>query len=273
MDILHCEREEGNLPQTPLAQKLLEIYERELYPYRDLKLERIGVGRKFFYLLSDRGQLGLSFVYEGNVLPSRLLKKRFLWDLLEEAWRGQIQTSAALAAANAIFQAFLEKNPDFVDFGGDFVAEVEKGCPPGANIDFVGFVEGIVKTLKGKGYRITLYEDNPIHRLEASKVGINALNGCYLSVLNRGGCLITTGSAWIDPRVYLTLREKNFKFTAVVGPTSSFHPKVLFDFGVELVGGSYIPSETRGEVLRLVEAGFGFRKLKGLVKKWTAKRG
>ncbi len=269
MDKFHCEPSVDDLNRTTFAEKLLTIYERELSKYRDLKVEELGIGRKFAYLSTDRGQVGLSFVLPDEPLPKKLLNKKFAWDLLGHLWHGSVPTAFALTAANAIFQAFLDDNPAFVNFEGDFVEIFVSNCNGQTAVDFVGFVEGIAKNLKRRGFEITLYEDNPFHRREAEKVGIRTFSGSYLLVLKTADCLITTGSAWIDPRVYTALRLKNYSFTAAVGPTSSFHPEVLKEMGVNLIGGSFVPKENRRELLKLVKGGFGFRSVRHLVRKWV----
>jgi len=269
MGNLPCEQRTGIEVTTPFVKTLIEVYEKELSKYRDLKISKIGLGRKFSYLVTDRGQLGLAFVPPEEPLPTSLFEVKRPFELLGLLWKGAIPSSLALAAANAIFQAFLDENPDFVDFTRDFTSLLRQQCRPSDGIEFVGYVEGIVGKLLREDYEIILFEDNPVHRREAQGAGVKAtFAGSYLPVLKGGRCLVTTGSAWLDPRVYISLQEKNYIFAATVGPTSSFHPGVLKKVGINLVGGSYIPKQNRDKVLKLVEAGYGFKGVRRWVEKW-----
>lgn len=258
--------------RTLLAEALAAALDGPLRSYARERVVEVGLGRKFAYVVSEGGHVGLAFSWSEEPIPTRLLEDDVtLGELASYAWQHPVLTSVALAAANAAMQALIDEDKGVVCFNCDFVDLLDD--IRGWKVAVVGYVPGITRGLVEKGARVVLFEDNPMHRREAERdLGLDALPGSQLLAFNSSfDAIVATGASLIDPRVYIASKLLKPKLFAVVGPTSSFHPETARRLGLNVYGGSYIPPENRARVLKLVKAGYGFRALRKYVQKWSVK--
>ena len=268
-----CEAPRPGRASTPLAEALTWAMERPpLSRYAGMHAAELGMGRRFTYVVSEDGCLGLAYAWGDEPLPSWLLDREYtLAELASMAWSHPALTSLALAAANAAMCSLIEADPGVVSFGADVLELL--GSLEGRRVALVGYVPGVARGLRERGASVTVYEDNPMHRREAEGAGYHARPGPQL-LLEAGGYdyVVATGSSLVTPTLYRALAGANVR-AALVGPTSSFHPASAARLGFSVIGGSYVPRENRGRVVALVKLGMGFRKLRGLVRKWAAEAG
>lgn len=268
-----CEAPRPGGVSTPLAEALTWAFGRPpLSRYAGMHAAEFGVGRRFVYLVSEDGCLGLAYAWGDEPLPSWLLDREYtLMELASMAWSHPTLTSIALAAANAAMCSLLESDPGTVSFGADVVELL--GVLESRRVALVGYVPGVARVLRERGALVTVYEDNPMHRREAEEAGFATRPGPQL-LLEAGGYdfVVATGSSLITPALYRAVAGAGVR-AALVGPTSSFHPAAAARLGFSVIGGSYVPRENRGRVVALVKLGMGFRKLRGLVRKWAAEAG
>ncbi|RUM47360.1 MAG: hypothetical protein DSY37_02955 [Hyperthermus sp.] len=256
---------------TLLASALIEAFERHLSEFSRLVPVEVGLGRRFSYVYTDSGHLGLAYAPQDEPIPAKILSAPSLIDIVRYAWQHPVASSLALAAANAAMSALIDRDRGVVRFGGDVVEELGVGA--GDRVALVGYVEGVASALIDRGARLVVYEDNPMHRRWAERSGLTVLPGSQIVLgVEDYDYLIATGASLIDPRlvhVLLEARGKKSVRAAVVGPSSSFHPYAAVRLGFNVIAGSYVPRVFRETVLRLVKAGYGFRAIRGFVEKWV----
>ena len=81
-------------------------------------------------------------------------------------------------------------------------------------------------------------------------------------LLARADVVAITGSCLINhtfERIMANCKPRSFKI--MLGPSTPLSP-ILFDFGLDLIGGSLVDEE--GTVLTMVEKGIPFRRLRGV---------
>ncbi len=265
-----CEPPRRTVP-NPLADALAEAFRGPLRGYASSLIVEMGLGRRFSYIVTEEGLLGIAYAPQEEPIPSWLLDSGArLGDLAAYAWSHPLLTSLALAAVNAATAGVLDRDPGLVEMGGDLLAALN-GLE-GSRIALIGYVPGVAAALAERAESLTIYEDNPMHRREAEKQGHTVLPGDQLLVdAGQAGytVMVATGASLLDPRVLIAAEKAKPRILALVGPTSSFHPAIARRLGVHVLGGSYIPPQNRATLLRLVKAGYGFRAVKKLVVKWV----
>ncbi len=265
-----CEPPPPSGAATPLAEALTWAMQRPpLSRYSGMHVVELGLGRRFAYVVSEDGCLGLAYAWGDEPLPSWLLDKEYtLMELASMAWSHPALTSIALAAANAAMCSLIEADPGVVSFGADVLELL--GSVEGSRVALVGYVPGVARGLRGRGAAVVVYEDNPMHRREAEEAGYPTRPGPQLLLeASSYDYVVATGSSLVTPTLYKAVAGADVR-AALVGPTSSFHPASAARLGFSVVGGSFVPRENRGRVVALVKLGMGFRKLRGLVHKWAA---
>ncbi len=257
-----------------LPEALAEALRGPLAGQAGIRVVEIGLGRRFTYVVGEDGSLGIAYAPQDEPLPSWLVEGEHSYgDIVGYAWSHPVLTSAALAAANAATASLVDNEGlEALDAtaGGDIAAAViERGVRVAA---LVGFVPGVAARLRRLGVEVVVYENSAMHRREAEKNGFQAYPGQQLVVdMDSFDYIVATGSSLIDPLLVYAARRGG-KPMALVGPTSSFHPAAAARLGADQLGGSYVPPENRGKLLRLVKAGQGFRRIKSLVVKWLWRR-
>ncbi|MFX1268700.1 MAG: Rossmann-like domain-containing protein [Promethearchaeota archaeon] len=135
-------------------------------------------------------------------------------------------------------------------------------------INFIGFIAPIVKAINRITKNITIVDDNPISKTLSNefniKSNIDQLNEQELKV----DILICTGTSILNDTLehILSIFKKNANYIIVVGPTISFIPDILFDYGVNIVGGMKILNSEA--TLKILQEGGGTRIFKKYGRKY-----
>jgi len=120
-------------------------------------------------------------------------------------------------------------------------------------VTFIGFIKPMIKSVMSKTKFIKIIDNNPmiekIYRNVSIKDDINQLKESDLST----DILFCTGTALINNTLeeVLSIFKKEASYIVLIGPTVSFLPDILFDKGVDIVGGmKIINSEATLKVLQ-----------------------
>ena len=257
--------------RTRLAEALLAPYTHTRWSaYGREPVVELGVTRKWVYLVTRSGALGIAYAEPQEPLPEEILENRSLADLMALAWQHPLLTSVALAAANAAMQLAVDAGDVEVEYGVSVVdlLDIERGD----RVALVGYMEKVAAELEARAGRgnVTVYEDNQVHRAEALEKGYTAKPGNQLlAEAEEYTVIVATGASLLDPRLATAVEKAKPKAFALVGPTASFHPETARALGATAYGGTYIPREARDKVLKLVRAGYGYKALRKHVKKWS----
>ncbi|BEP16801.1 hypothetical protein PYJP_01530 [Pyrofollis japonicus] len=223
------------------------------------------------YVVTETGHVGFAFAVPEAPLHVEVIEdEHSLGELMGLAWQHPLLTSVALAAANAAMQALVDDEEDVVCFSCDLLEML--GLRKGDRVAIIGYVHRVadmIADIVGRG-NVVLYEDNPMHRLDAAEKGLAARPGNqFLIEAEDYDVVLATGASLVDPRLMAALERRMPRVFAMVGPTSSFHPGTARQLGLTVYGGSHVPRENRDRVLRRIKAGYGFKAISKLVRKWS----
>ncbi len=135
-------------------------------------------------------------------------------------------------------------------------------------INFIGFIGPMIETIKRITKNITIVDDNPITKTLSNefniKSNINQLNEQELKV----DILFCTGTSILNGTLedIIGIFKKNANYIVIIGPTVSFIPDILFDYGVDIVGGMEILNSEA--TLRILQEGGGTRIFKKYSRKY-----
>ena len=156
-----------------------------------------------------------------------------------------------IAALNAASQHILAvKNPYKTIEGSllDFL-KIRKDT----RITFIGFMKPMIRNILNRTKFIKIIDNNPvINRTYHDILILNDIDDLKESELSTD-ILFCTGTSLINDTLerILSVFRKQAKFIALIGPTISFLPDILFDKGVDIVGGmNMIDSESTIKVLQ-----------------------
>lgn len=172
-----------------------------------------------------------------------------------------------IAALNAASQHILKKKNSYPKLMRDLIDYLK--INQDTSITFVGLIKPLIRKLSEKTQKITIIEDilstphefsqfelkKSIDNLEREKVSTNIL--------------FCTGTTLINNTIegILELFKGKARKIILIGPTSSMIPDVLFENGVNIVGGmEIIDSEA---TLRVLQEGGGTRLFKQYGKKYN----
>ena len=146
----------------------------------------------------------------------------------------------------------------------DFI-EIEENT----SVTFIGLIKPLIRKVSKITQAITLIEDNiPIpaeFERSKSKKSINQLDPEEIST----EILFCTGTTLINDTLekILDLYKNRAQKIIIIGPSVSLIPDILFDYGVNIVGGmEIIDSET---TLKVLQEGGGTRLFKKYGKKYN----
>ncbi|KSW11387.1 hypothetical protein CF15_00535 [Pyrodictium occultum] len=263
------------MPRDNLLRRALETSlraVREAYPSLDERIEEIVLARRFILVRLRGPGVGLAFVGDYEPPPEELvLREVRVSELVRYAWGHPTLTGLALAAVNAATDALVKDSPSLPGLvkGGDVVEIVNPG--PGELVALVGYIEGIARRLAERGARVVVYEDNPTHRALARRDGFKVNPGSQLLLdADDFDIVLASGASLVEPRIGLVLQAaKRARLRGFVGPTSSFHAAGAEALGVDFVAGVSVPRHNEDVVVKLVKAGYGFRRVSSHVTKWV----
>lgn len=136
-------------------------------------------------------------------------------------------------------------------------------------VNFIGFIKPLIKKIMAITNQIRIVDDNPFLQQYANKFSIkrniNELNEREID----SDILICSGSSLINDSLekILAIFRKNVNYILVLGPTVSFIPDILFDCGVDIVGGMNIINSKN--VLQIIQEGGGTKHFKFFGEKYN----
>ncbi|MFW9947225.1 MAG: Rossmann-like domain-containing protein, partial [Candidatus Odinarchaeota archaeon] len=178
-----------------------------------------------------------------------------------------LEKTIGIATLNAASQHVLAVKNPYVELKEgliDYLKINEK-----TRINFIGFIGPMIKKISVITKNITIVDDNPIIKTLSNefniKSNINQLNEQELNV----DILFCSGTSILNGTLedIISIFKKNAGYIVVIGPTISFIPDILFDYGVDIVGGMKILDSEA--TLRVLQEGGGTRLFKKYGKKYN----
>lgn len=172
-----------------------------------------------------------------------------------------------IATLNAVSQHILEINNPYSAINGDLVEYLK--IDKNTRVIFIGLMKPIVKQVMKITGSITIVEDNPVistvYRGLRINRDISQLNDEDLPI----DVLICSGTTLINNTLeeILSKFKKKAQKIVVIGPTASMIPDILFDYGVDVVGGMKIKNSSAA--LKVIKEGGGTKLFKQFGKKYN----
>ncbi len=163
-----------------------------------------------------------------------------------------VEASVGVASLNALSQIIMEKNHKYEKFSIDVADLVRKD----ESVVMVGYMEPVIKKLLEKTRRIIVSETKQLTRTIVRVVP----SSDAVEHLTTADVVIITGSTLVNKTIDEILRlDLKAREVAVVGPTASILPNVLFDHGVTAVMGVEVTDPNK--MLQIICQGGGTRQL------------
>ncbi|MFX1374218.1 MAG: Rossmann-like domain-containing protein [Promethearchaeota archaeon] len=200
--------------------------------------------------------------FAGNLASMKLLEL-VEWSCLIPS----IEKIIGIATLNAVSQHILRiKNP-YSKLNGDPINYLE--INQDTKITIIGLMKPIIRKLSKKTKNITLIEDSMSIPQEFSKYYFRKNIGELEKEEISTDILFCTGTSLINNTLedILNLYRSNAKKIIVMGPSIGLLPNILFDSGVDIVGGMEIiaPEAT----MRIIQEGGGTKLFKKYGKKYN----
>jgi uncharacterized protein (DUF4213/DUF364 family) len=172
-----------------------------------------------------------------------------------------------IATLNAASQHILAVKNPYKEFDGDLAdfLKIEQDT----KILFIGFMKPMVRKILNKTKFITIIDNNPL--INSSYQNIPILND--IDDLKESDLLVDilfcTGTSLINSTLkrILSVFRKKAKCIVLIGPTISFLPDILFDKGVDIVGGMTITDSE--STVRVLQEGGGTKFFKKFGRKYN----
>jgi uncharacterized protein (DUF4213/DUF364 family) len=129
-------------------------------------------------------------------------------------------------------------------------------------IIFIGFIKPLIQKVANLTENLLINEDNPLIKGEFDEFPVKA-NIEQLSLEERAtDILICSGTTIINDSIELILEafRKKVKYILLIGPSSSMIPDILFESGIDLVGGMKIINSK--STLKVLQEGGGTKIFK-----------
>ncbi|MFX1321952.1 MAG: Rossmann-like domain-containing protein [Promethearchaeota archaeon] len=195
------------------------------------------------------------------------LTDRSLLEVLQWSYEApSLKKIIGIATLNAVSQHIFQIAKDN-DWGNPYIRikenlidflKIEKNT----KVTFIGFVKPMIQKIRRLTQKILIIEDNP----SISKSFNNCIIKNDIKQLEKKelstDVLFCTGTALINDTFeeILELFKKNVHYIAIIGPSASMIPDILFDYGVDIVGGmKIIDSEA---TMKVIQEGGGTKLFK-----------
>lgn len=172
-----------------------------------------------------------------------------------------------IATLNGVSQHILKILNPYKKFKGNLVDLLN--INEKTNITFIGLMKPLIREISKASQQITIVEDSLIISPELKKFkfrhDINQLDDNDLIT----DLLFCTGTTIINNTLELILEKfkKKAQKIIVIGPTASMIPDILFDYGVNIVGGMEIFDSQA--TIQIVQEGGGTKLFKKYGKKYN----
>jgi uncharacterized protein (DUF4213/DUF364 family) len=178
-----------------------------------------------------------------------------------------IKKIIGIATVNAVSQYILKfKNP-YPKVKGDYIDYLD--IDQDTNIIIIGLMKPLVRKISEKTMKIILVEDTIPNSSEFRNLKfLNNLDELENEVKSTD-ILFCTGTSLINNTIekILNLFRKQSKKIIVMGPSVGMLPDILFDHGVDVVGGMEIINSE--ETLKILQEGGGTKLFKKFGKKYN----
>jgi uncharacterized protein (DUF4213/DUF364 family) len=265
-----------------ILEKTVELI-LQIYKYHKIlppKVSRvvIGVGYTGVELTSYAYDpfLGLASTLPEIIQSTNCTKIDFAGNLTDKSFKELMSWSyqppslekiIGIATLNAASQHILAvKNPyqemkeDLLDF-----LKINKET----RVIFIGFMRPIIRNILSRTRTISIIDKNPMVGRTYHKIPIlNDTNDLKESELETD-ILFCTGTSLINDTLekILSIFNNNTKIMVVVGPSVSFLPDILFDKGVDIVGGLNVFDSN--STLKILQEGGGTKIFKRYGRKYN----
>lgn len=197
---------------------------------------------------------------------------------LSYAWRILSKLDATLSTRAAAWGMVAAATTAWLDSGGRVEPGEELGIEGARRVAMIGFIEPLAERLAGSGVEVVAFDRNPAaRRWGCLGERLRVLPDTYAQpMLEEGGfdAVIVSGSVLAHPGAAAAIAEAARSGGAgeiiLLGPSAGIHPWICARLGYTRVAGSYAPREAREELVAMVEAGYGYRRMKRLLVKWSA---
>jgi len=241
---------------------VLDIYKyRKILPPKVRKVI-LGLGYTGVELISYAYDpfLGLASTLPNIIQSTNCTKIDFAGSLTDKSFKELMSWSyrppslekiIGIATLNAASQHILAVKTPYREIEGDLVDFLK--ITQDTKIVFIGFMKPMIRKVLNKTKHISVIDNNPVIKRSYQNIpilnDIDDLKESDLSV----DILFCTGTSLINNTLerILSVFRKKAKCIVLIGPTISFLPDILFDNGVDVVGGMTIyDSESTVKVLQ-----------------------
>jgi len=260
------------------VELVLDIYKyRKILPPKVSKVI-LGLGYTGVELISYAYDpfLGLASTLPNIIQSTNCTKIDFAGSLTDKSFKELLSWSyqppsleriIGIATLNAASQHILAvKNPykeikeDLLDF-----LKITKDT----RITFIGFMKPMIRKILNRTKFIKIIDNNPVIKKTYRDIPIlSDINDLKESDLSTD-ILFCTGTSLINNTLerILSIFRKQAKLIVLIGPTISFLPDILFDKGVDIVGGmNIIDSES---TIKVLQEGGGTKFFKSYGRKYN----
>lgn len=249
----------------------------QIYRYHKIllpKVNRIVVGSKYTGVeilpFAYAPIVGLAYTFPDTTTIEnfQLLKEDSLIKLLKWSFEGPgLKKTIGIATLNAVSQHILQINNPYKKIKGDILDHLKINKE--MSVTFIGSIKPMIKRISQITQNITIIEKigEKVNEFKdfTLRSDINQLKLEQLSI----DLLFCTGSSMINDTLedILNLFRYKARKIVVIGPTASMIPDILFDSGVDIVGGMKIIDPSA--VLKIIEEGRGTKAFKKYGKKYN----
>ena len=172
-----------------------------------------------------------------------------------------------IATLNAASQHILAVKNPYKEIEGDLVDFLK--ITKNTKIVFIGFMKPMIRKVLNKTKHINIIDNNPmINRSYQNITILNDIDDLKESELSVD-ILFCTGTSLINNTLekILSVFKKKAKSIVLIGPTISFLPDILFDKGVDIVGGITITDSE--PTVKVLQEGGGTKLFKRYGRKYN----
>lgn len=265
-----------------ILEKTIELI-LQIYKYHKImppKVNNVVIGLGYtgveLYALAYEPFLGLAYTMPSVINNIDCSKNEFAGDLTNRSFTELLTWSLeppslkkiiGIATLNAVSQHILAiKNP-YNELKEDLINYLKINDK--TRVTFIGFIKSLVEKVHSITEFTTIVDDNPYSKKFSSKYNIKRNLDELKEAEFQIDILFCTGSTLINNTLedILSLYNKNVKYIALIGPTVSFIPDILFDQGVDIVGGMKILDSK--SVLQIIQEGGGTKLFKRYGEKYN----
>lgn len=198
----------------------------------------------------------------GNLTSMKLLEL-LKWSCLSPSLKKII----GIATLNAVSQHILRVKNPYSKLKGDLIDYLE--INQDTKVTIIGLMKPVIRKISKRTMNITLVEDNITVPQEFSKFDFQPSIDDFKEKEISTDILFCTGTSLINNTIekILNLFRGKSRKIIVMGPSVGLLPDILFDYGVDIVGGMEIfDSKT---TLKILQEGGGTKLFKKFGKKYN----